>query len=229
MKYNITLLLIIAITSFTKAQVIQGELLGTWSDTSLVASMAHNNTYNEIWAVVVDGREYAVLGTTYGTHFIDVTDPNNPIEEYVLKGGTTGTVIIHRDYHDHQGYLYAVADEGDESTLQILDYSALPDSVTVIYDSKEFIRRSHNIFIDTSSSIMYSCVSNGDSVNYAALRVFDISEPAFPEIIESFNRIGTLNLDQVHDAFVRNDTAYLNCGPDGLAIADFQIQWHQLC
>ena len=42
--------------------------------------------------------------------------------------------MIHRDYHDHNGYLYAVCDEG-QSTLQIIDLSGLPNDLEVVYDS----------------------------------------------------------------------------------------------
>ncbi len=33
----------------------------------------------------------------------------------------TGVGVIHRDYHDFDGYLYIVCDEGSSSTLQIVD------------------------------------------------------------------------------------------------------------
>lgn len=203
------------------AQALQGKLLGTWSDSTLVGSNQYNNTYNEIWGVVANGVEYAVLGSTKGTHFLDVTDPSVSVEVVVIDGGTTGGQIVHRDYHDHQGFLYAVADEGSQSTLQIMDLSFLPDSVPVIYDSKQYIRRSHNIFIDTSSSILYSCISDGDIVSYTPLRLFDISDPYNISVIEDYSRIGGFSMSQVHDAYVQNDTAYLNCGPSGFLIADF--------
>ena len=53
-------------------------------------------------------------------------------------GRAVGPEIIHRDYHDYQGYLYAVSDEGAAS-LQIIDISTLPDSASVVYDSSRFI------------------------------------------------------------------------------------------
>jgi len=203
------------------SQAVEGKLLGTWSDSTLVGSDAYNNTYNEIWGLAVNGKEYAVIGSTYGTHLIDITDPTVPVEAHVIRGGTIGPDIIHRDYHDHNGFLYAVADEGSQSTLQIMDLSFLPDSLPIVYDSKEFIRRSHNIFIDSSSSILYSCLSDGDLVDRAALRLFDISNPYQPEIISDFNLIDGFFTTQVHDAYVIQDTAYLNCGPFGFMIADF--------
>ncbi len=214
--------LIFTISSFSvSAQALEGKLLGTWSDSTLVGSSSFNNPYNEIWGIVSNGVEYAILGSTAGTHFIDVSDPSTPREVQLIEGGTNGPVIIHRDFHDHKGFLYAVADEGSQSTLQIMDLSFLPDSVPVIYDSKEFIRRSHNIFIDTDAEIMYSCISDGDDVSFSPLRLFDISDPYNPEVIQSYSFIGSFFLSQVHDAYVRNDTAYLNAGPDGFVVADF--------
>ena len=51
------------------------NLLYNWNEDSLIGSKEYDNVYNEIWGVVVDGREYAIIGSTYGTHFFDVTSP----------------------------------------------------------------------------------------------------------------------------------------------------------
>ena len=93
-------------------------------------------------------------------------------------GRYTGSDAIHRDYHDYQNYLYAVCDEGP-SSLQIMDLSFLPDSVSVIYDDDSLITRSHNIFIDTAYAKLYSC-SNKNSGGSNALKVLDISTPTNP-------------------------------------------------
>ena len=53
------------------------ELLYHWSEDTLVGSAMYNNTYNEVWGFVVNDREYAVIGSTAGTHIFDVTDPVN--------------------------------------------------------------------------------------------------------------------------------------------------------
>ena len=45
------------------------ELLFHWDEDSLVGSQIFDNTYNEVWGVVIDGREYAIIGSTAGTHF----------------------------------------------------------------------------------------------------------------------------------------------------------------
>ena len=121
-------------------------LLYNWQDTSLVGSWAYNNTYNECWGLVANDREYAIIGSTEGTHFFDITDPTNSTEIHFVAGAYTGGGVIHRDYHDYAGYLYAVCDEGNSSTLQIIDYTNLPNYLNIVYDSNILFNKSHNIF-----------------------------------------------------------------------------------
>lgn len=202
-------------------QAVEGTLLGTWSNPDLPASNAHDNTYNEVWGLAVNDHEFAVVGSTLGTHIIDVTDPNNPTELFVVEGGTTGGSIIHRDFHDHKGYLYSIADEGSNTALQIIDITQLPDAIEVVYDDSEFFTRSHNIFIDTAKDRLYSLISNGDAFGFSPMRIFDISDPIDPKVLGSYTDLDGYSISQVHDAYVRNDTAYLNLGPSGFSIVDF--------
>ena len=203
-----------------QAQPVEGTLLGTWDDPDLVGSNAYNNTYNEIWGYAAAGREYAIVGSTAGTHFIDVTDPENPFEAHFVAGAAQGGQIIHRDYHDYNGYLYAVADEG-ASTLQIIDMTQLPNVVTVPYDSDELIDQSHNIFIDTATAKLYCFAVSGGIYGYSAMRLYDIEDPLDPQFLGEYDEFGGLDAGHVHDGYVRNDLAYLNCGYDGFAIVDF--------
>lgn len=221
MKQIFTIAFLAIIHHAFQAQTIEAELLGTWSDSTLVGSFVYNNTYNEVWGLVNNGEEYAVIGSTFGTHILHVADDGTPTEVTRIPGGSMGGQIIHRDYHHLDNYLYAVADEGFESTLQIIDYSFLPDSVHIVYDSKSLLRRSHNIFIDSSTQIMYGCISAGDIAPATPLRLFDISDPANPQILTSYSKFGNIQISQVHDMYIKNDTAYLHCGPGGFIIADF--------
>lgn len=215
MKYIYTLTILL-IGASAWSQVQQGKLLSQWSDNSLPSSSAHDNRYNEVWGIAQDGREYAIIGTTWGTHFIDVTDPNNIIEVDRIKGATVGASVVHRDYHDYNGYLYAVCDEGSASTMQIIDMSTLPDSVSVVYDSFELIRRAHNIFIDEVNALLYGAIS------YGPLIVIDISEPTNPKKVATYTNIEGFNLPTgSHDLIVRNGLALINIGYDGLMVADF--------
>lgn len=186
------------------------NLLASWNDTTIRARNP-SKRYNEVWGYAKDGREYGIIGSVWGTHIIDVTDPNNIYQVDSVKGGFSNDWVIHRDYKDYNGYLYAVCDEGWapwQSTLQIMDMSYLPDSVHVVYDKNEFFITSHNLFIDTGNAKMYACL--GDKIG-----IYSLDDPEKPSLL------GEYNLGHIHDLYVRNDTAFLNCGPEGLKIVDF--------
>ncbi len=201
------------------AQIKQLKLLGHWRDTNVVGSSAYDNAFNEAWGFWVNGKEYGVIGSTSGTHIIDVTDPTAIFQRILIPGASNGAHVIHRDYDDYKCYLYAVCDEG-QSSLQIIDISQLPDTAFVVYDSKEFMVRVHNIFIDIPKARLYTC-SESTTNGFFALGIYDISDPVKPKFIGHYNQFGDINASHVHDAYVRNDTAYLNCGQNGLAIMDF--------
>jgi len=207
---KIILLLSISLLNINSNAQQTANLLFHWQDTTLVGSWAYDNTYNECWGMVVNNREIAIIGSTAGTHFFDVTDPANSSEVAFVAGAYTGGGVIHRDYHDYEDYLYVVCDEGSTSTLQIIDISNLPNSVNTVYDSNQLFTQSHNIFIDTATAKLYACASN------SAMDIYSLIDPINPTLIYSYNAVG-----HVHDAYVRNDTAYLNCGNDGFRIIDF--------
>ena len=200
----------------------QAQLLGQWHDESIVGSENHNNAYNETYGVAINGREYGIIGSTSGTHFIDVTDTDNLYEAFLVPGGAVGSQIIHRDFHTHRGYLYGVADQGDESTLQIIDLTQLPEKIEVVYDSGEFSNRTHNIYIDTFTNRLYLCKTGGDDLDRLAMRILDISNPTQPELIYTMLSLdGFGPIDTVHDAYVVDNIAYLNVGNQGFVIMDF--------
>ncbi len=216
MKKNLILTLfsyLIATFSFSQ---LNTNLLFHWDDSTIVGSASYDNAYNECWGFEVNNTEIAVIGSTEGTHFFDVTDPQNSTEVAFVAGAYTGGGVVHRDYHDYQGYLYIVCDEGwSTSTLQIVDISNLPTSVNVVYDSDNLFNTSHNIFIDTATAKLYACASN------TAMDIYSLHDPVNPTLLYSYTDVG-----HVHDAYVKNDTAYLNCGNDGFRIVDFSpLDW----
>ena len=155
---NITLTLTTCFFSIFSFSQLNTSLLFHWDDPTIIGSTSYDNAYNECWGFEVNNTEIAVIGSTEGTHFFDVTDPQNSTEVAFVAGAYTGGGVVHRDYHDYQGYLYIVCDEGwSTSTLQIVDISNLPTSVNVVYDSDNLFNTSHNIFIDTATAKLYAC------------------------------------------------------------------------
>ena len=174
------------------------NLLYHWSDSTLPIN-GLGGSYTDVYGVAINGGEYAVIGSTMGTHIIDVTDPTQCYEAAFVAGAQQFSVT-HRDYFSMDNYLYGVCDQGT-STLQIIDLTNLPNSVSLVYNSDSLISTSHNMFIDTLNRKLYS--TNGD--------VLDISNPTHPTFL--FN-MGF----SCHDLYVENDTGYFNCGGNGLQI-----------
>lgn len=220
-QFFILVVFFLNFTIFSQVAPFNISLLYHWHDSTIVRTGLHDNAYNEVWGFVQDGIEYGVIGSTRGTHIFNLSNPSAPILVDFIWGRDTGTQIVHRDYHDYKGYLYAVSDEGDAS-LQIMDLSYLPDSVHVVYDQDTIFKRSHNIFIDTISGKMFSC--GGEN----KFDVLDITNPVQPNLIVRCHTdvawwpgtVGSSNGGYVHDVYVRNDTAWCNAG-DGLYIVDF--------
>jgi choice-of-anchor B domain-containing protein len=214
MKRYFLFLLLSSIPFLVSAQAIEANMLSNWHDPSLIINNWPGGRYNEVWGVNINDLEVGIIGSTEGVHFIDVTDPVNSyeIESAFVPGKVVGANIIHRDYHDYNGYLYTVADEGP-SSLQVIDMTHLPDTAIVVYDDDEFFQKAHNIFIDSTAARLYATGSVG-------VIVISLEDPEAPALLASFPN-QNLNIPYAHDLYVRNDTALLNCGPDGLWAIDF--------
>ena len=175
------------------------NLLFNWSDSSLPQNYL-GGSYTDVYGVAINGGEYAVIGSTMGTHIIDVTIPTQCLEVAFIPGAFQGNGVSHRDFFSMDNYLYGVCDQGT-STLQIIDISNLPNSVSLVYNSDSLISTSHNLFIDILNKKLYS--TNGD--------VLDISNPTNPSFLFHMGF-------SFHDLYVENDTGYFNCTSNGLQI-----------
>ena len=109
-------------------------LLDNWqSDTIL--SNSSKVRYSGCWGFTQNGKEYAVIGSTEGHHFFCLTDSDSLNLIDFVPGRYVSAQAITREYKTYQNYLYATGDEGDGS-LQIIDLSYLPDSVSLVQDIK---------------------------------------------------------------------------------------------
>ena len=205
----------------SSAQSVQMNLDYSWKDTTLPGSMFYNNTYNEIWGYAANGEEYAIIGSTAGTHFFRVTPGMAPQQVDFVAGKQQGPVVVHRDYKHYDHYLYAVCDEGN-SSLQIIDLQYLPDSVHLVYDADSLVNRSHNVFVDTTQGFLYVCSARTFNPGaFVPMRILSLANPEVPTLVADW---GVGLVSHVHDAYVDDHLAWLNCGPDGLFVVDFQLQ-----
>ncbi|WNJ18753.1 choice-of-anchor B family protein [Pontibacter sp. G13] len=190
------------------------EVVYHWSNDTIPPAFFIDNVYNEIWGYYDPNqdREYAIMGSSLGTHIFDITDARIGGGQEVAFIPGKEDDMIHRDYKTKGNYLYAVADE-HASSLQIIDLSFLPDSVQVVYDSDEHFVRAHNIWIEGDR--LYACAPKSATARLGGMLLLDIAQPDSPVFVKQYDEV-----PGVHDMYSRNDTVYLNIGNLGLVIAD---------
>lgn len=193
--------------------------LDNWHDESLLTSSTKVR-YNGCWGFVFNNNEYAVIGSTEGTHVFEVSSENKLIERGFVRGAFSSAQVVHREFKNYGHYLYSICDEGN-STLQIIDLSYLPDSVHLVSEFSEEVGRAHNLFVDTANALLYlfkvTPILNNQPQTPHAMRVFSLANPEQPALLYS----GPNDIVEVHDGYVRNNNAILNCGVDGLRRYNF--------
>ena len=196
------------------------ELLDRWfSDTILTNSSQVR--YSSCWAFEQNGKEYGVIGSTEGSHFFELTAENKFRFIDFVPGRFISSQVITREFKNFGKYLYASCDEGS-SSLQVIDLSFLPDSVQLVADYRnELFGKIHNLFVDSTNELLYAClvtpVINNAEISTIPLRVFSLQDPVSPTLVWE----GPSDVLEVHDIFVRDNLAILNCGYDGIRVYDF--------
>lgn len=220
MKFR-TILALLFLPLFMSAQVQQANLLGHWEDTENLPMVGWlSSWYNEVWGFAINDAEIGVIGSTMGTHFIDVTDPTNPTEIVLIEGMAAGSNLVHRDYHTNGNYLYAVADEGGTSGLEIFDLSDAPNSIERVYASNEFIVTSHNIFIDEEHDRLYAVAGQNNVGQNFRVLILDISDPVDPQLLAQYPN-ASFSIPSNHDIYIKDHIAYINSANTGLYVVDF--------
>ena len=193
-------------------------LLDNWFSDTLLANSSEVR-FNDCWGYSQNGQEFALAGSTEGVHVFQIID-NKFFQKGYVKGNFSNSAVVHRDIKTYSNFAYAVCDEGP-SKLQIIDLSYLPDSVHLIAEIDNGFGRVHNIFIDSVNALLYACsvtpIVGGNPTSLIPMRVFSLADPINPTQVYE----GPTGIDLVHDAYVRDNIAYLNCGFDGMRIYDF--------
>lgn len=187
-----------------------------WRQDGLPATFLYGNIYNAVWGYARDEREYAVIGSTMGTHIIDVTPDDITGEVAFIPGHDQGGDIVHREYKTYRDRLYAVTDEG-AGTLQIIDLRHLPDSAPVIYDDNDLFYRAHTLWIDTANARLYTHYGSSD------FAIWSLADPDVPTLLlKPQNSVSWWDQEVggVHDAYTVNNITYTN-DVDAMHIIDF--------
>jgi choice-of-anchor B domain-containing protein len=194
--------------------------LDNWNEDTLVTNTS-NVRYSGSWGFTRNNTEYAIIGSTEGTHFFKLSNENKLIQCGFVEGRFNSSQVIHREFKTYGNYAYSICDEGN-SSLQIIDLSYLPDSVVKVADLQDLnFGKTHNLTIDTTNALLYACLVTpivaGIELSLVPLRVFSLADPINPVLLWE----GPSDIPIVHDCYVRDNIALLNCGDEGLRVYDF--------
>ena len=160
---------------------------------------------NDIWGWTdpLDGKEYALLGKTTGTAFIDISDPVNPVFLGELPTHTSNSSW--RDIKVYADHAFIVS-EATGHGMQVFDLTKLrnvanPPATFTSDAHYGGFGNCHNIAINEASGRAYPI---GAGTFSGGLNIIDISNPLAPALIGSFAEDG-----YTHDAQIVNYT-----GPD---------------
>jgi choice-of-anchor B domain-containing protein len=131
------------------------------------------------WADPETHKEYALMGSTKGLEFIDITTPTKPVYLGALQPKADGT-LIWQDVEVYKDHAYVVCDLAP-CGVQVFDLTHLRDAPqqpqTWVPDFVYPVPIAHTIDIDTETGFAFV---NGSFAFDGGPHVLDLSDPAHP-------------------------------------------------
>lgn len=160
------------------------------------------------WADPETGREYAVVGRSEGTSFVDVTDPARPIYlgEMEKTAGSRGQAW--RDVKVIRNHAVVVADNAGQHGMQVFDLTRLrsvdPSNPPTFEPDAVYteIASSHNVVVNEETGFVYTMGNSSGGRACASLHIVDMKDPKNPTFAGCYNdpSIGLGAAGQTHDA-----------------------------
>ena len=156
---------------------------------------------NDIWGWTdpLTGNEYALMGRTTGTSFVDISDPENPV--YLGNLPTAASSSVWRDIKVYQDHAYIVADSAGSHGMQVFDLTQLrnvPSPPVTFSETAHYsgFGSAHNIVINEDSGYAYAVgVSSGGTSCSGGLHIVNIQNPTSPSFVGCYSADG-----YTHDA-----------------------------
>jgi choice-of-anchor B domain-containing protein len=166
-------------------------------------------TGNDLWGWTdpETKREYAIVGTSTSTGFVDVTKPDAPVLVGVLPTRGTPDFVLWRDVKVHDDHAFIVS-EISRAGLQVFDLKRLRGRTTptvftadATYDG---FSNAHNISINNESETAYvvgtnTCSGGGEKGGLHMLDISTPTKPAFLGCAVVTNETGGANNNYAHD------------------------------
>ncbi|HEX7049350.1 MAG TPA: choice-of-anchor B family protein [Longimicrobiales bacterium] len=183
---------------------------------------------NDIWGWTdpETGHEYALVGRTDGTAFVDITDPENPVYVGDLPRTEGSPESSWRDIKVYKDHAFIVADAAGEHGMQVFDLTRLREYAgqPITFDPDTTYHRihsAHNIAINTETGFAYPIgSSSGGETCGGGLHMIDIRDPENPVFAGCFAdpQTGRAGTGYSHDA-----QCVVYHGPDQ------DYQGHEIC
>ena len=149
---------------------------------------------NDVWGWTdpETGQEYALVGRTDGTAFVDITDPAHPVYLGDLPLTQGAEASSWRDIKVYSDHAFIVADASGDHGMQVFDLTQLrsasagPTTFTEsgLYDG---ISSAHNIVINEESGFAYAVgSSSGGQTCGRGLHFINIQDPLHPTFAGCF-------------------------------------------
>lgn len=165
---------------------------------------------NDVWGWTdpQSGKEYALVGRTDGTAFIDVTNALRPVYLGNLPKTPGSRGNAWRDIKVYKNHAYIVADGAGDAGMQVFDLTHLRNVTAPPVAFQEDahytgVASVHNIVIDTASGFAYAVGSNsGGETCGGGLHMIDIRSPKQPTFAGCFadTTTGIRKTGYTHDA-----------------------------
>ncbi len=199
-----------------------------------------SSSMNDIWGWTdpETGKEYALVGRTDGTAFVDVTDPAMPVFVGNLPLTEGARPSSWRDIKVYNDHAFIVADGAGPHGMQVFDLRTLRDvqempadfSPLTVYDG---VGSAHNIVINEASGYAYIVGASGSEETCGGgLHMVNLTDPLNPQFAGCFSdtETGRRGTGYSHDAqcviYDGPDTRYqnheicFNSNETALSIAD---------
>lgn len=165
---------------------------------------------NDVWGWTdpETGREYAVVGRSEGTSFVDVTDPVRPIYLGQLPKTEGSRGQAWRDVKVLRNHALVVADNAGQHGMQVFDMTRLRDvnasdpptfAADAIYTE---IASAHNLAVNEETGFAYTVGNSGGGRGCGSIHMIDLNDPKNPTFAGCYTdpSVGLGAAGQTHDA-----------------------------
>ena len=207
------------------------------SDLGGEAGVSLNDVWG--WTDPQTGAEYALVGRTNGTSFVDISNPSAPVLVGDLPLTDGANPSSWRDIKVYKDHAFIVADNAGPHGMQVFDLAMLRETVDMpaALEAKTIyrgVRSAHNVIINeaTGFAFLVGFSAGGEHNCASGLHMVNIQDPANPFFAGCFTDTTTeiRGAASTHDAqcvtYAGPDTAHLgreicfSSNAQALSIAD---------